>query len=75
LVKPGGLMIALKGAGAQAEAQAATGALRKLGGQWDGARSFRLPGGDERSLIFLKKISQTPTVYPRNGGKIAKSPL
>ena len=32
-------------------------------------------GGDTRTLILCKKISQTPTAYPRNGGKIAKSPL
>ena len=31
--------------------------------------------GDTRTLILCKKISQTPTAYPRNGGKIAKSPL
>ena len=38
-------------------------------------RGFALPGGDTRTLILCKKISQTPTAYPRNGGKIAKSPL
>ncbi len=75
LVKPGGWMIALKGSGAAAEARAAEGAARRLGGGEMELRPFRLPAGDERNLIFLKKISQTPTVYPRNGGKIAKSPL
>ena len=38
-------------------------------------RTLHLPGGDTRTLILCKKISQTPTAYPRNGGKIAKSPL
>ena len=28
-----------------------------------------------RNLVLLKKISQTPPAYPRNGGKIAKKPL
>ena len=28
-----------------------------------------------RGLVVCEKISQTPTVYPRNGGKIAKKPL
>ena len=37
--------------------------------------ALHLPGGDTRTLILCKKISQTPTAYPRNGGKIAKSPL
>ena len=42
----------------------------------DGGRLvFTLPDGSARGLVFCKKISQTPTVYPRNGGKIAKKPL
>ena len=36
---------------------------------------FTLPDGSERRLVVCKKISQTPTAYPRNGGKIAKKPL
>ena len=47
----------------------------KLGGEYRETRTLHLPGGDTRTLILCKKISQTPTAYPRNGGKIAKSPL
>ena len=47
----------------------------KLGGEYKETRTLHLPGGDLRTLILCKKISQTPTAYPRNGGKIAKSPL
>ena len=50
-------------------------ALKKLGGKGSGVAEFHLPGGDVRNIIRIKKISQTPPVYPRNGGKIAKSPL
>ena len=75
LVKPGGLFIALKGSEADAEAAAAANALRKLGGQYRETRTFTLPDGSARGLVFCKKISQTPTIYPRNGGKIAKKPL
>ena len=46
-----------------------------LGGEYKETRTLHLPGGDTRTLILCKKISQTPTAYPRNGGKIAKSPL
>ena len=49
--------------------------LVKLGGEYRETRTLHLPGGDTRTLILCKKISQTPTAYPRNGGKIAKSPL
>ena len=57
------------------ELAAARGAIRKLGGEYKETRTLHLPGGDTRTLILCKKISQTPTAYPRNGGKIAKSPL
>ena len=75
LVKPGGLFIALKGPEADAEAKAAANALHKLGGQYRETRTFTRPDASARGLVFCKKISQTPTVYPRNGGKIAKKPL
>ena len=75
LVKQGGVFIALKGASAQEELQAARGAIAKLGGKFAESKEFQLPGGDARSLIVCKKISQTPPAYPRNGGKIAKAPL
>ena len=29
-------------------------------------RAFTLPDGSERRLVVCKKISQTPTAYPRN---------
>ena len=57
------------------EAEAAKGAITKLGGEYLESRAFLLPDNSARSLIFCKKISQTPSVYPRNGGKIAKAPL
>ena len=57
------------------ELEAAQGAIRRLGGRYSQTRAFHLPGGDARSLVVVQKISQTPTAYPRNGGKIAKAPL
>lgn len=75
LVKVGGRMIAMKGPDGEAELAAAQGALTKLGGKAVEVRHLTLPGGDVRTLIVCEKISQTPSVYPRNGGKIAKSPL
>ncbi len=75
LVKTGGCFIAMKGASGDEELAAARPAIRRLGGEYAETRRFALPGGDARCLLVVKKISQTPTVYPRNGGKIAKSPL
>ncbi len=74
LVKVGGSFLAMKGASGEEN-------WRQPGGyQKAGRRIQRDPhpapaGGDTRTLILCKKISQTPTAYPRNGGKIAKSPL
>ena len=75
LVKVGGNFLAMKGASGEEELTAARGAIKKLGGEYRETRTLHLPGGDTRTLILCKKISQTPTAYPRNGGKIAKSPL
>lgn len=75
LVRVGGRFIALKGPDADAECAAAASALKKLGGAWRETRPFTLPDSSERRLVVCEKISQTPTAYPRNGGKIAKKPL
>ena len=75
LVKVGGNFLAMKGASGEEELAAARGAIKKLGGTYKETRTLHLPGGDTRTLILCQKISQTPTAYPRNGGKIAKSPL
>ncbi|MBP8856315.1 MAG: 16S rRNA (guanine(527)-N(7))-methyltransferase RsmG [Oscillospiraceae bacterium] len=74
LVKTGGLFIAMKGDAAE-EQSAAAGAIEKLGGAYLRQEAFTLPDGAARCLIFTQKISHTPPVYPRNGGKIAKAPL
>ena len=75
LVKVGGNFLAMKGSSGEEELAVARGAIKKLGGEYKETRTLHLPGGDTRTLILCKKISQTPTAYPRNGGKIAKSPL
>lgn len=75
LVKEGGFFIAMKAATAQEELEQAQPAIEKLGGMFVENRKMALPQGDERNLLVVKKISQTPPLYPRNGGKIAKAPL
>ena len=75
LVKVGGRFIAMKGPEADAEVKAAANALKKLGGRYEETRQFTPCRTAVRGDWFSAKISQTPTVYPRNGGKIAKKPL
>ena len=54
---------------------AAKNAVKILGGSNFEISTEFLPEGDERCFAVTKKISQTPTKYPRNSGKISKNPL
>lgn len=74
LVKVGGYFIAMKGDGRR-ELERARAAIEKLGAKYERTENFTLPDGSHRSLIICKKVKPTPPTYPRNGGKINKSPL
>ena len=74
LVKVGGHFIAMKGDG-EKELTPALKAIEKLGGKYINMEQFNLPDESKRCVIICKKEKETPKVYPRNGGKIAKSPL
>ena len=78
-VKVGGSFLAWKGSGAEAEAEAAKGAAKKLGGKAPEMTVFTLPGADGeilgRSLVRIVKTAPTPKKYPRKAGTAAKSPL
>lgn len=75
LLKMGGVFAALKSRGVEEELQAAGRAISLLGGELMPLRRFSLPGGEERAFVLIKKISQTPTQYPRPSAKMAKNPL
>ncbi len=72
-VKVGGYFVALKGA--SDELDTAKNAIKVLGGKVESSVSYKLPNGDSRSIIIIKKISQTPTAYPRIYKNIASKPL
>lgn len=73
LVKPGGLFIAMKGS--EDESEAALHAIAELGGKLEDNVSFELPTGEKRHIVVIRKISQTPTKYPRRTKKITAFPL
>lgn len=75
LLALGGCCLAMKGPGGAEEAAAAENALRLLGGRLRQVYFYRLPPGDQRSLIVIEKIASTPPVYPRRPGIPAKKPL
>ncbi len=74
-VKQNGLFIAMKGAKAQEEIDAAKAAIKTLGGKIIAEKTFSLADGGERTLVIIKKISQIPPKYPRPSAQIAKKPL
>ena len=74
-VRQGGVFIALKGADIEDEVSAAQSAIHTTGGKLSRISTYTLPDGSRRSIIIIKKISQTPTKYPRTSVKIAKTPL
>lgn len=75
-VKTGGLMIAYKSGDVDNELLEAENAIRILGGQIEKVLKYIVPGTDlRRSLVFVRKVSETPLKYPRKAGKVEKSPL
>lgn len=75
LVRVGGSFVALKGADAPREVEESRAAIRILGGEITRVETFSLGAEGERCILTVKKISHTPTKYPRPAAKIKKSPL
>ncbi|MGQ0644950.1 MAG: 16S rRNA (guanine(527)-N(7))-methyltransferase RsmG [Elusimicrobiota bacterium] len=75
-LKIGGACLAHRGADGPQEADAAAEALKILGGEVVGRRSYRLPHRDkERWILRVEKRRPTPPEYPRRPGVPAKRPL
>lgn len=75
-VKVGGYFISQKGPEIKEEVNEAKSAINKLGGELTEVKNFSLPIlGDGRSIIIIKKIKITPSMYPRKAGLPAKKPI
>ena len=72
-VRPGGAFVSLKGK--TDEAPEAENAVSLLGGKIEKNVSFDLEGAGTRRVVLVRKISQTPTAYPRKPARITKAPL
>ena len=76
MLKVGGVFIAMKGPGFEEEIAEAKGALKKLNAEIDYIYEDQLPESKEmRSFIYIKKIKETPTKYPRLYGEIKNKAL
>lgn len=74
-VKVGGYFVSLKGSNGLEEISNSFNAISTLGGEVVEKNSYTLPNNDGRTLVVIKKISHTPTKYPRNKGQMTKKPL
>ena len=76
LVKKCGKFCAMKGPNAAGEADEAKHAVGMLGGRIEKCESYVLPGTDMgRTMIIIKKISDTTSKYPRPTAQIKKHSL
>lgn len=64
-----------KGPKGDEEVRLAERAIAICGGQNEESWSYSLPSGERRTLLTIKKITDTPTKYPRTAGKPKKYPL
>lgn len=71
-VKVGGCFIALKGPNECAND--AVNAIAELGGKVEKEIAYNLCG-DDRKIVIISKVSQTPTKYPRRSKRIQQMPL
>lgn len=75
-VKVGGYFISMKGPEIEEELKLSKNAINILGGKVVDTILITIPESDiTHSLIIIEKIKETPTKYPRGGGKPKKNPL
>lgn len=76
LVKVGGVFLAMKAFGFEEELAEAKNAIAILGGKFEKTIDFELPdGAGKRTLIIIKKVSNTKEKYPRAFARIKERPL
>ena len=76
LVRVGGLFVAQKGRSYREEIDKALKMVQLLGGELIGVENVRIPFiNQERYLLVIKKIKDTPSKYPRKEGLPQKRPL
>jgi 16S rRNA (guanine527-N7)-methyltransferase len=72
---PGGVLAATKGSGAARELSESRGALSELAGEHLDTVPFHTPGGNEQSVILVRKVAPISDRYPRRAGIPSKRPI
>lgn len=75
-VRVGGYFAAYKSGDIEEEVNQAENAVKMLGATVSRVYRFTLPDTDiDRSIVFIKKVKNTPNKYPRKAGLPSKEPL
>lgn len=75
-VKEGGVFIAMKGPDFDDELDEAKPSIKALGGKCEKCVTYMVPGtGISHSAIIIRKLSSTPTQYPRRWSQIKSKPI
>ena len=61
--------------GLSEDIEASNNAIRTVGGKLVNDATYTIPPEDNRRIIVIEKISNTPKKYPRISGKIKSKPL
>lgn len=76
LAKNGGKIICMKGSNVKDELEQARKAINLLGGEIEKIEEYNLPNTDIKyNLIIIRKIKNTPNIYPRKAGMPSSKPL
>lgn len=76
LVKKGGYFVALKGPKAEEELNEGQKAIAVLGGKLIEDKELILPQtSEERTLVLVQKVKETPKKYPRQAGTPRRKPI
>lgn len=75
-IRVGGWLLAYKGPDAEEEIKAAGRSINLLGGVLERVEQTRLTGFNlDHRILFIKKVKNTPSKYPRKAGTPSKEPL
>lgn len=74
-VKEGGVFLAMKGPGADEELAAAEKLLALMETKLEAKKDLRLPTGEERCILVLRKTGPAPKTFPRKVGIAEKNPI
>lgn len=76
LVRVGGKILAQKGVNAEQEVELAQTAIARVGGKFEKIIPVDLPdAAEQRYLVVIRKVAETPDTYPRREGIPKKRPL